>query len=66
MRVHTHPHSHTQVLLSSFLSDACSPFLTLGGGAYDCVRVHVELLGCDGSDAVVAVQVGRGGGGGDM
>lgn len=26
-------------------------------GAYDCVRVHVELLGSDGSDACVAVQV---------
>jgi hypothetical protein len=27
-------------------------------GAYDCVRVHVELLGSDGGDACVAVQVG--------
>ncbi len=28
-------------------------------GAYDCLRVHVELLGDDGGDACVAVQVGR-------
>ncbi len=71
-------HVRAQVLLSSFLADACAPFVKMGSGAalcfarekalpsvkftagaYDCVRVHVELLSSDGSDACVAVQVMR-------
>ena len=31
--------------------------VVMAAGAHDCVRVHVELLGRDGSEACVAVQV---------
>ena len=42
-----------------FAREKALPCVKFTAGAYDCVRVHVELLSSDGSDACVAVQVMR-------